>query len=241
MTREKRGGREAAACRHVRLREWPEAERPRERLAELGAVSLGDSELIALLIGSGTRGMTAVDLGKQLLLRFGGLLPLSGADPPELTRLEGIGPACAARLSAAFELGRRVAESAAGKQVTIGAPSDAVGAYGHRLRTLKTEVFQVLLLNNANQVIRHETVTTGTLNASIVHPREVFKAAVDHRSAGIILLHNHPSGNRLPSPEDRRVTRQMIKAGDIMGIPVVDHIIIAGDTYYSFAEEGGLN
>lgn len=240
MTKGTSNGRETTVSPHVRLHEWPESDRPRERLINRGAVSLSDSELVALLIGSGIRGVTAVDLAKQLLLHFGGLQPLSSADPPEITRLHGIGSACAARLSAAFELGRRITDCVPGQRMTISAPSDAVGAYGHRLRALKTETFQVLLLNNANQVIRHQTVTTGTLNASLVHPREVFKAAVDHRSAGVILMHNHPSGNRQPSPEDRRVTRQMIQAGDIMGIPVVDHIIIAGDAYYSFAEEGGL-
>ena len=223
------------------ISKWPAADRPRERMEDQGAAALSDSELIALLIGSGTRGATAVDLAQKLLVRFGGLPALAVAEFPELIRTRGIGAASSARLLAAFEMGRRVAAGSGTDPVIISAPRDVLAVYGPSLAALKTEVFQILLMNNGNQVIRRETLTKGTLNASIIHPREVFKSAVDYRSAGVILIHNHPSGNIRPSPEDRRVTRQLIKAGEIMGIPIIDHIIVAGNSYYSFAEEGGLN
>jgi len=226
---------------HTSIKEWPEDERPREKLLVDGPGSLSDSELIALLIGSGTRGITAVDLGKRLLVSHDNLTGLSKSGLPELTRLKGIGPAAASRIAAAFELGRRAASGKTESRIKINVPQDAVKHYGPVLRDLPTEVFKILLLDNRNQVLRDEILTKGTLNASIVHPREVFKAAIDFRAAGLIVMHNHPSGNNNPSPEDRKVTRQLIKAGEIMGIPVIDHLIIAGNSYYSFAEEGGLN
>jgi len=187
---------------HISIKDWPESDRPREKLLNSGPEGLTDSELLSIMIGCGIK---------------------------------------AARITAAFELGRRAASGKTGQRDKINTPRDAVRFYGPALRDLQTEAFKVLLLDNSNRVIRDQILTRGTLNASIVHPREVFKTAVDNRAAGLILMHNHPSGNCSPSPEDRRVTRQMIKAGEIVGIPVIDHVIIAGNSYYSFAEDGGLN
>ncbi len=224
----------------MRIKEWPEQERPRERLFQEGARSLSDSDLLALLIGSGTGGVTAVDLAKRILINREGIGGLARSSVEELLRFRGVGRAAAARIIAALELGKRAACRQGEERLRIKTPVEVVEAYGPGLRDLQQEEFHVLLLDNGNRVIQNRLVTRGTLNASLVHPREVFKTAIDSLASGVILLHNHPSGNRDPSKEDRLVTRQMVAAGEVMGIQVMDHIIIAGGDYFSFAESGEL-
>jgi len=221
------------------IKNWPEGERPREKLLNFGASMLSDAELLALLIGSGTRELTAVDLAKGLIQEFDGLTNLAAKSSAELTRFKGVGPASSTRILAAFELGRRVE----GKEKTrkqIRSPEDIVAFARPAYRGINRELFKVVLLDNGNKVIREETISQGTLNASLVHPREVFKTAVDHLAAGIVLMHNHPSGEPSPSIEDKKLTGQMVEASKVMGIPVLDHIIIAKEKYFSFAKEGLL-
>lgn len=221
---------------HTKIKEWPEQERPREKLLQSGAQALSDAELLALFIGSGTGGVTAVDVAKRLLIEYQNLGALASVGAAELGRMKGIGPARAARILAAFELGRRVQGRVCESRPRIKTPSDVAERYAPQLRDLKRETFRVLLLDSGNRIIRDMIVSEGTLNASLVHAREVFKPAIDYLAAGVILLHNHPSGQARPSQEDREITRQLVQSGRIMGIPVMDHIIIAGEGYYSFAE-----
>ena len=225
---------------HTKIKEWPEEERPREKLLKFGPQVLSDAELLALLIGSGTGGVTAVDLAKRLLVEYACLSTLASHGIAELTRMKGIGPACAARILAAFELGRRIEMGSERKNVKVNSPEDVVRFSLPEFRGLKKEVFKAILLDSGNRVIRDVTISQGTLNASVVHPREVFKAAVDYLAAGIILIHNHPSGEPVPSKEDRKVTSQLVKSGEVLGIPVLDHLIIAGRRYFSFVKEGML-
>lgn len=224
----------------VRIKDWPADDRPREKLLKHGPAVLSDAELIALLIGSGTDGVTALDLAKKLLVEQGSLASLGSSGIPHIIRLKGIGPACAARLMSAFEVGRRIEMGREAEKIKMQSPLDIVKKYAPEFRGMKQEVFKVILLDNGNHIIRDVLVTKGILNASLVHPREIFKAAVDHTAAGIVLIHNHPSGETIPSQEDRNVTSQMVDAGKLLGIPVVDHLILAGDRYYSFAEEGTI-
>jgi DNA repair protein RadC len=225
---------------HLKIKDWPEDERPREKLLKNGPGALSDGELLALLIGSGTDGFTAVDVAKSLIAEVQGLSGLASGNVYEFSRMKGIGPARAARIAAAFEIGRRASSSGGRKGAKMERPEDVAGLFGPLLRDLPAEEFRVLLLDGANRVLHDEKVTQGTLNASLAHPREVFKTAVDHRAAGIILLHNHPSGEAAPSAEDRRITDQFRRAGADLGIPVLDHVIVAGNGYFSFAKEGLL-
>lgn len=225
---------------HTRIKEWPEEERPREKLLKLGPQVLSDAELLALLIESGTDGITAVDLAKRLLVEHKNLKVLASKAVVEFTRMKGIGPARGARLLAAFEVGRRIEMNSEEKGVKLSSPDCVARFYLPEFRGLKREIFKAVLLDSGNKIIRDVTISQGTLNASVVHPREVFKAAVDYLAAGILLLHNHPSGEASPSEEDRKITSQLMKASEVMGIPVLDHIILAGGRYFSFAKEGLL-
>jgi DNA repair protein RadC len=225
---------------HTKIKEWPEEERPREKLLALGPQALTDAELLALVIESGTGGITALDLAKRLLVEHECLSELASKGVAELTRMKGIGPARGARVLAALEVGRRIESGKKRTRVKVNSPEDAVAYIQPSIRGLKKEVFKAILLDSGNKIIRDVTVSQGTLNASIVHPREVFKAAVDYLAAGVILVHNHPSGEAAPSMEDRKVTAQFVKAGEVMGIPILDHIILAGNVYFSFAKEGLL-
>ncbi len=221
---------------HLGIKEWPEEERPREKLIKTGAYSLTNSELIALLLGSGTNGVSAVDLAKRMLVEYTDLSGLACSSIKELTKMKGVGEANGARLLAAFEIGRRIESGPSSKKVKIGSPGDVYTLYAPLLRDKRMEIFKVILLNSANRIIRDVTITQGTINSSIVHPREIFKPAIDYLAAGIVLLHNHPSGEKNPSAEDKKVTQQIVDSGEMLDIPVLDHIIIAKDTYYSFVE-----
>ena len=219
---------------------WPKNERPRERLLQDGAQHLTETELLGILLGKGTRKKTAVDLARELLDRYESLHKLFSRSPSELTTVKGIGSAKAAILSAAFELVRRIQSRKDVDRPLFKRSSDVADHYLPLVRDLRKEVFKVLLLNRANRFIREVFVSEGTLDASIVHPRDVFKEALLEPAAGIILIHNHPSGNPSPSDEDLRITKQLVDAGRLLGIKVYDHIILAGDSYRSLADEGLL-
>ncbi len=217
------------------------ADRPRERLWRLGAASLTAQELVAILLGTGDCHLDALGVAARLLAAGDGVLRRLAARPSsELLQAPGVGPAKAARLLAAFELGIRLAREARPGVVRIAEPADVVRIVGGRLRDLQVEEFHLLALDTRSQVLRDVLVTRGLLDSSLVHPREVFRAAIAEAAAGIILVHNHPSGDPTPSAEDRAVTRQLVAAGQLLDLPVYDHVIVAGDRYLSFATAGLL-
>ena len=228
---------------YVPIKERPEADRPREKLLAQGPAALSDAELLGLVFGSGTRvggrSVSAVELGQALIGTYGSLAKLARRDASQIVRAaKGVGPAKAAQLAAVFEIGRRVEAAAPEERVQVRSPADVAAAYGPRLRDLPREVFVVLHLNTANVVTSEYTLTTGGLAASIVEPRQVFERAILESAASVVCLHNHPSGNPEPSREDVAITRQLVEAGKVLGIPVHDHLIIAGRAYTSLAERG---
>ena len=223
------------------IKKWPKKERPRERLLQHGAYSLTEAELLGILIGKGIRSKTAIDVARQLLDRYESLQELFARSPSELMKIKGIGSAKAATLSAAFDLVRRVQSQESQGQAekpTFKRSADVASYYRPLMKDLRKEVFKVLLLNRANRLIKEVTVSEGTLDASVVHPREVFREALLEPTSSVILIHNHPSGNATPSEEDLQITRQLVEAGRLLGIKVHDHIILAGEGHRSFADEG---
>jgi len=223
-----------------KITRWPKKERPRERLLQDGPQHLTEAELLGILLGKGMRKKTAIDLARELLDRYGSLQNLFSRSPSELTVVKGIGSAKAATLSAAFELVRRIQSQKNGGKSSFKRSSDVANHYLPLMRDLRKEVFRVLLLNRANRLIKEVTISEGTLDASIVHPRDVFREALLETAAGVILIHNHPSGNSSPSEEDLRITKQLVEAGRLLGIKVYDHIILAGENYRSLADDGLL-
>ncbi len=205
---------------------------------QLGPGYLTESELVAILLRTGSRDQTAVDLAKTILRYSGNLKKLAEMPYQELYRLKGVGPVKAVTLLAAFELGRRLASFPASEKLKIDGPEIVFRKYGPLLGHLNREVFIILVLNSANFLMRDVRISEGTLNASLVHPREVFRPAILESAASIILVHNHPSGEARPSNHDRLITEQLVKVGRLLDIPVLDHVIIAGDQYYSFEEAG---
>lgn len=222
--------------KHYKIPTWPEEERPREKLLKVGTRHLSDAELLAILIGKGTKEKTAVDLARELLIKFKNIDNLASRSPEEYSQLKGIGIAKAVTLAAAFELSQRL-QSQKNARKRFKNPDEVAAVYLPLMRHLKKEVFKVLLLNNINQLIKEVTVSEGILTASLVHPREVFRQAIIETARGIILMHNHPSGNPKPSKEDIKMTRQLVQAGEIIGIPVLDHIILGESTFFSFAQK----
>jgi DNA repair protein RadC len=214
------------------IREWPVQERPRERLLADGASALASRELLAILIGSGREGASAVEIAGGLLRAAdGSLRRLASSSPAELAAVQGIGPAVAARISSALELGRRLAREGPLERTRIRGPRDVYDLCAPSMRDLSQEEFRVLLVNTQHAVVRE-------IDASIVHPREVFRAAITESAAAMILVHNHPSGDPAPSAEDRDVTRQLAEAGRLIGIPVLDHVVVGDGRYVSFVEAG---
>jgi DNA repair protein RadC len=225
--------------RHLGIREWPVRERPRERLRSVGSDALSARELLAILVGSGSEGRTAVDVAGDLLAAAdGSLRRLASLPPARLQAIPGVGLAVSARVAAALELGRRLAREGPEERTRVGGPRDVYERCAPTMRDLEHEEFRVLLLNSQHAVTREITVTRGVLDGSVVHPREVFKQAIIGSAAALILVHNHPSGDPTPSPEDRNVTRQLAQAGDLIGIPVLDHVVIGDGRYVSFVEAG---
>lgn len=222
------------------IKDLPLEERPREKLQSLGAEALSNAELLAVLLRTGTTRETAVQLASRILARAGGLRALPDLSLEELEGFHGVGAAKAVMLKAALELGRRLATAPRQEAASITSPRQAAELFMEELRYKKKEYFKVLLLNIKNQVISREEISVGSLNASIVHPREIFNAPLRKSAASVILVHNHPSGDPSPSQEDLEVTRRLVEAGGILGIAVRDHIIIGDGCYLSFKEKGLL-
>ena len=205
----------------------PAEDRPREKLRQRGASALSDAELVAIFLRTGMKGRSAIDLAKDLLRRHP-LASLVSAPLEELSKTKGIGPTKAIQLKAAFELARRL--SLPRKRTPVNTPAEAAQLVREEMRDLDREEFRVLLLNTKNALIRVADVSRGSLNASIVEPREVFKDAIAASAAGMILVHNHPSGDPTPSSEDIAITKRLVKAGELLNIAVLDHIILGYST-----------
>jgi DNA repair protein RadC len=218
-----------------------ETDRPRERLARHGAAALTTVDLLAILLGTGRAGVGVATVAETVLGAAGGSLRRLARRPVgELQQLGGVGTAKAARLAAALELGRRLIKEQRPVSMRIRTPEDIVVLLGDRIRDLEVEEFHLVALTAQHDVIREVLISRGVLTGSLVHPREVFRPAIAEAAAGIIVAHNHPSGDPTPSPEDRSVTGQLVAAGAVLGIPVLDHVIIAGDRWLSFAKQGLL-
>ena len=220
------------------LREVPEAERPRERLALRGPGGLSAAELIALVWGTGARGMNAVDLAGEALARHDGLTGLARASDTELAAIPGIGPARAAQLSAAFELGRRLLADWPTGRWTIRAPRDVAERLILQMGRLEREELRVVLLNTKNAVLRVSTVYQGNVSSSLVRVGELYRDAVRLNASGIILVHNHPSGDPTPSPDDLHLTAEALAAGRLLDIELLDHLVIGHDAFVSLRERG---
>src|SRR3989449_4190769 len=224
-----------AACRASRTRPSPRA------VLGVGCRCVDGQELLALVLSTGCAGRDALTVAGDLLRRVdGSLRRLAGRPSAELARVPGVGRTKAGRVGAALELGRRVRAEAEPAPERIRGPADVQRFFGARLRDLTVEEFHVLALGSQSQVLGDLLITRGILNSSLVHPREVFRAAIAEAAAGIIVVHNHPSGDPTPSADDRAVTRQLVDAGRLLDLPVYDHVIVGGDRYVSFAEAGLL-
>lgn len=213
-------------------------EGPRERLDLLGPEALSDAELVALLLRTGERGSDALGVAEALLARVGGLRGLAAAARGELRSVPGVGPVKGAGLEAALELGRRLATRRLRVGDAVLGPEDVFRHFHARLRDAPHERFLVLLLDGRHRVVREVVTSQGTLTASLVHPREVFRPALREAAAALILVHNHPSGDPAPSREDREVTVRLARAGEILGVPVLDHVIVAERGWASLREQG---
>ncbi|HTR82527.1 MAG TPA: DNA repair protein RadC [Bacteroidota bacterium] len=227
-----------ASFYHTKIKDWPAGERPREKLIDHGPSVLTEAELLAILIGSGSGRVTAIDLAKTMFAEHKTLRTLAGLTAADLKKFKGIGDARAVVIVASFELARRLQSSPEAERLQVRAPADVAEHLIPQLRDLTQEVFLVILLNSANRITKEITITKGLLNSSLTHPREVFRQAILEHAASIILAHNHPSGNPEPSQEDIAITKQIVEASKVVGIPVHDHLIIAGGNFTSFAERG---
>lgn len=233
-----------AGCAHYNhrpsLKELPEDERPRERLAAKGAQALSDAELLAILLRSGSASESAVELARRLLSKFGDFRQLGALTVEELSKVKGIGPAKASEIKAAMEISKRYAalDAKIGPQF-LGALS-VYRYFQPKLRDEKTEQFWLVLLDRKNRVIREEMISQGSLTASLVHPREVFKAAIGASAAAVVVVHNHPSGDPAPSGDDKEITERLVRSGELVGIQVLDHVIVGEKTFFSFADKGLL-
>lgn len=214
----------------MRLKDQPASERPRERLVALGAEALSQAELIAIILRTGLKGMNAVAVGQHLMSKFGSLQGLARASVDDLKKVKGIGRDKAVTLVAAFALAHKMAKELQDESPVLDTPEAVVNLLRARNLLLGVEQLQVLLLNTRRRLIRVETVTDGTIDTLLVHPREVFKSAIAASAAGIVLAHNHPSGDPTPSEADIKVTRDLIRAGQLLKIDVLDHVIIGRAT-----------
>ncbi|GAQ95787.1 DNA repair protein RadC [Thermodesulfovibrio aggregans] len=221
------------------VREWPETERPRERLIKYGAEALSDAQLLAIVLRTGSNGKSVMDTAIELLQNFGGLRGLEEASIAELKKFKGLGTAKIAQIRASFELGKRALSQKANQQVFSSA-STVYDCFFPKLEGLKKEVFITLLLDTKLKLIKEVKVSEGTLNQSLIHPREVFKEAVKESAYAVILVHNHPSGDPSPSEQDIEITKKLKKASEILEIPILDHVIIGRERYFSMKEKGIL-
>jgi DNA repair protein RadC len=223
------------------IKNWPKDDRPREKLLRKGPGALSNSELLAILLRTGVEGTSAIDLARRIVEKFGTFRNMSHTDMREWNEIKGLGPAKIAQIKAALEIGRRFREDEvlSVKQKIVSA-QDIVDIVLPHMRDLKTEVSKVVYLNGDSRIIDISDAATGTVNQAMPIIREIIHAALQKFAAAIICIHNHPSANITPSPEDQTFTKDLAAAGKLMGIKVLDHIIIGGDTFYSFANDGAL-
>jgi len=223
---------------YLNIKNWAEEDRPREKLLLKGKASLSEAELIAILIGSGTASLSAVDLSKQILSSTSNNLnDLARLTVKDLTKFKGIGEAKAISIVSALELGRRRKESEAIKKPKITCSTDVFDLMKAHLLDLPHEEFWVIMLNRANQVIKKQLISSGGVSGTVADPKIIFKNALDELASSIILTHNHPSGNIKPSQADINLTKKLLEAGKMLEIPVLDHLIFTNDNYFSFADE----
>ncbi len=215
-------------------------DRPREKLDRLGAAGLGDNELLAIIVGHGSRQISALDIANLLLDAAAGVHGLSRVSRDELGRVKGVGAAKAAQILAAVELGRRTLSRSPGDRIQFDSPGDVAAYLVPQYGSRSVEHFGIVLLDTKHRVLRTRVLSVGTLDASLVHPREVFREATLGGAAAIVLFHNHPSGDPVPSGDDVALTTRLVRAGDLMGVDVIDHIIVADACYCSFKETGRL-
>jgi DNA repair protein RadC len=220
------------------VRDLPRPERPRERLQKFGAEALSAQELLALIIGRGIPKKSVMNIAQELLVKFGNVKAISQATIEELSQIKGIGLAKAAQIKACFELGRREELEPELKNFDIKDPEAVIKAIRASIKDKAKEHFKLILLNPRNKIIGISTISVGTLNASLVHPREVFKDAIMHSAASVVLAHNHPSGDPEPSEDDLKITKKLVDSGKILGIEVLDHIVIGKNIFCSFKERG---
>lgn len=225
---------------NIFIRDISEDERPRERLLKKGEKYLSNSELLAIILGTGTKKKSSIDLANEIITTFGGIKYLSNISAEQLSLIKGVGLAKASNIIAALELGKRVAVASKEEGFKISSPQDVGNIYMDEMMHLKKEIFKIVLLDTKNKIISDKIISEGSLNASIVHPREVFIEAIKKSSNKIILIHNHPSGEIEPSSEDKAITRRLVEAGKIIGIEVLDHVIIGNHKFYSFKEDERL-
>jgi DNA repair protein RadC len=216
-------------------------DRPREKMARLGAAGLGDNELLALVLGSGSRERDALHLANRLLEQAGGLHGLTRCAAGDLRHVPGVGAARAAQILAAVELGRRTLVRGAAERPRLTTPRQLASHLLPQYGAGAVEQFGIVMLDTKHRVIRIKIVSSGSLDSTVVHPREVFREATSASAAAIVLFHNHPSGDPTPSPDDLVLTTRMVNAGDIMGIDVVDHLILADQKYFSLVESGRMS
>lgn len=222
----------------LQIREWPAEDRPRERLYHKGAEALADAELLAIQLGTGVPGLSSMDVAREILAQHGSLSAVAALGVAELAHVRGVGRVRAIRLAAAFEITRRLRSRNGTSRVVLSSPEQVFARYGPLMEDLKKEVFRVALLDSQNGLLRDVVISEGTLSASLVHPREVFKPAILESAASVILLHNHPSGDPTPNREDVRLTRQLVECARLLDLSIHDHLIIGRGTYVSLAEKG---
>lgn len=220
------------------IRDLAAEDRPRERLVQVGAQAVSTGELLAIILRTGARGESVLRLAERLLVEFGSLPGISRASITELTRVHGIGEAKAVEIKAALEIGRRLVSSAPEERPRVTSPADAANLLKSEMMFLEQEHLRVVLLDTRNRVLRMPTIYVGSLNSSVVRVGELFRAAIRENAAALIVAHNHPSGDPSPSPEDIRVTRQIVEAGKLLDIDVLDHIVIGRPSFVSLKERG---
>lgn len=226
--------------RSFTVRDLPKQERPRERLFKLGPEVLSAQEILAIILGRGTRGKSVLDITQRLLNRFQGLKGIGQASIEELTEIDGIGRAKACQLKAVFELARRLESYPDIEKPTVATSEDVVKFVKSQFKGKKKEHFVAVLLNSRNHVLRTAKISIGSLNATVVHPREVFGEALAAHAASVIFVHNHPSGDPDASDDDIKLTRRLVEAGKIMGVGVLDHIIVSDQGFTSMKSQGLL-
>lgn len=223
------------------IKNWPEDERPRERLLRLGATEMSTAQLLAIILRTGDRDKSALELARELMMHFGSLKEIEDATVAELSSIKGMGNAKIAQLKAAFELGKRLLQNRTGEQMQTPSFRRSIEVYEYyrpKFYGLKKERFLCAMLDAKNRVFKEVIVSDGTLTYSPVHPREVFRSAIKEAAASVLFVHNHPSGDPSPSKDDLFITKRLVETGKIVGIPVLDHVIISDGRYVSLMEKG---